>query len=61
MNPRTPTKPRPSVKHLLRQIRQASPETRQVKPGVVKPGVKPGVRFEDAPTGPAEWKMIDLD
>jgi hypothetical protein len=23
--------------------------------------VKPGVRFEDAPTGPAEWKMIDLD
>jgi catechol 2,3-dioxygenase-like lactoylglutathione lyase family enzyme len=23
--------------------------------------LKPGVRFEDAPTGPAEWKMIDLD
>ena len=23
--------------------------------------VKPGVRFEDAPTGPAEWRMIDLD
>lgn len=23
--------------------------------------LKPGLRFEDAPTGPAEWKMIDLD
>jgi catechol 2,3-dioxygenase-like lactoylglutathione lyase family enzyme len=23
--------------------------------------LKPGIRFEDAPTGPAEWKMIDLD
>ena len=27
MNPTTPTKPRPSVKHLLRLIRQACPET----------------------------------
>ena len=23
--------------------------------------LKPGLRFEDAPTGPAEWTMIDLD
>jgi hypothetical protein len=23
--------------------------------------LKPGMRFEDAPTGPADWKMIDLD
>jgi catechol 2,3-dioxygenase-like lactoylglutathione lyase family enzyme len=23
--------------------------------------LKPGLRFEGAPTGPAEWKMVDLD
>jgi hypothetical protein len=24
-------------------------------------GLKPGLRFQDAPTGPGEWKMIALD